>query len=238
MFLRVAIRLILVVAAILAIAAIVVSLLPISLGSPEIWAVVAAALAVITSVVSSWPAQRVLELGQDAQKPYPHPAIDVKSRYMLMQLRVTNFGGSVAYDIRFKWHKPLLDANGELVRFTNQEGGAEIPVLMPKESVAVLIGANHTLFEKYKDMDYSGEIEFSDASGKRMKHRFYLSAEAFRNTLVYDEEGSRTHYEIQKIPDELRKLRGEVRQLRMTLLQFPEATGDSGDESFGNSGTA
>jgi len=238
MFYRVAVRLVLVVAAILAIVAVVVSLLPVDLGDPGAWAVIAAALAVITSVVSSWPAQRVLELAQDAQKPYPYPAIDVKSRYSLMQLRVTNFGGGVARDIRLKWHKPLLEANGELVRFTEQEGAPEIPVLMPKESEAVLVGASHMLFTKYQDMNYSGKIEFSDASGKRMEHRFYLSAEAFRNTLAHAEEDSKTHYELQKIPDELQKLRDEVRRLRMMLQQFPKVDRDSEEDSSENGSTA
>ena len=73
----------------------------------EPWAAIAAALAVITSVVSTWSAQRLLEIQQDSVLPDPIPSIDVSSRYGLMQLRVTNFGGSPAYKTRISWDKPL-----------------------------------------------------------------------------------------------------------------------------------
>lgn len=217
--LRAIVRATLIIAGIIAVAAIIATLSLVGPGSTETWAVIAAALAVITSVISSWPAQRVLELQQDAQQPYPYPAIDVKSRYGLMQLRVTNSGGSAAHDISLRWDKPLLNTQGELVRFTKHAGAPEIPVLLPGESAAMLVGGSHALYEKYQDMNYSGEVEFRDASGTRIKHPFHLSAEAYRSTLVHDQEEPKTHYELQKIPDELQKLRTEVRQLRVMLQQ-------------------
>ncbi len=206
-----------IIAAAMAIAAMVSALILVGLGKTETWVVVAAALAVITSIISSWSAQRVLELQEDAQQPYPYPSIDVKSRYLVMQLRVTNFGGSAARDIRLTWHDPLLNEQGDAVRFTDQEGVPEIPVLLSSESVAVFVGGSRALYEQYQDMNYSGEIEFTDASGKRMTHPFYLSAETYRSALVYDEEEPKTHVELQKIPNELRDLRREVEQLRSML---------------------
>ncbi len=47
-------------------------------GKEAAWAVIAASLAVITAVVSSWNAQRVVELEEDRQLPYPYPYFDVK----------------------------------------------------------------------------------------------------------------------------------------------------------------
>ena len=79
----------------LSLTVIVSALWKIGLGNNEAWAAVAAALAVLTSVISSWAAQRTVELQEDSQKPYP---IDVSSRYLLLQLRVINFGGSAAHD--------------------------------------------------------------------------------------------------------------------------------------------
>jgi len=152
---RFIIRAIWVIAGIFSIIAIIMALLILGPNKSEVWAVVAAALAVITSIISSWAAQRVLEIQQDAQKPYPYPSIDVKSRYSLMQLRITNFGGTAARDIFIKWHKPLLNSQGEIVRFTKQENAPEIPILLPNESVAVLVGGSNAIYAQYLDMNYS-----------------------------------------------------------------------------------
>ena len=215
-------RVIWIVAFAIALAVIVIAVARLGFAQTETWAVVAAALAVITSMISSWSSQRALELQEDAQRPYPYPSIDVKSRYLIMQLRVTNFGGSAARDIRLTWHKPVLNAQGNEVRFTEQDGVPEIPVLLPNESVAVFIGGSRALYEQYQDMNYSGEIAFSDTSGNKMTHAFYLSAEPYRSGLVYEQEEQKTHIELQKIPKELEELRHEVEQLTTMLRQPPD----------------
>lgn len=215
---RIIVRIALLLATTISISAIVMSLLLLGPSRNETWVTIAGALAVITSVISSWPAQRVLELQQDAQLPYPYPSIDIKSRLDLMQLRITNYGGSVAHNVNIIWDKPLLNDKEEQVRFTKQIGAPEIPVLLPNESVAVLIGASHTLYKKFDDMNYSGKIEFSNASGKKQEHPFFLSAETYRSTLNYDEEEPKTHRQLQKIPDELQKLRNELNQIRNLIL--------------------
>jgi hypothetical protein len=215
---RVIIRGILITASIVAIAAIIVPLYLLGIHASETWAVVAAALAVITSILSSWLALRVLEIQQDEKRPYPYPSIDVRSRYGLMQLRITNDGGSAARNIFIKWKKPLLNTQGEIVRFTKQENAPDIPILLSNESVAVLIGGSHTIYQQYSDMNYSGILEFQDVSGRKMKHTFYLSAETYRSTLDYEEEEVRTQFELQKIPEEIEKLRKEV----MKIANKPE----------------
>jgi hypothetical protein len=216
---RLLVRLLLVVALIISVAVVVVALYSLGLRDKEGWAAVAAALAVITSVIASWGAQRVLELQQDSQRPYPYPSIDVTSRYMLMQLVVKNLGGTAAYDIRLKWGKPVLNAEGEVARFTKQAEVPEIPILLPNESVAISLGASNALFERYQDMNYSGEVEFQDPTGKRMKHAFYVSAERYRNSLTFREEDLRTNHELQKIPAKLEALTSEVKKLREELLR-------------------
>ena len=63
-------RITLVSALLLSLTVIVSALWKIGLGNNEAWAAVAAALAVLTSVISSWAAQRTVELQEDSQKPY------------------------------------------------------------------------------------------------------------------------------------------------------------------------
>ena len=177
------------------------------------WGILAASLAVMASTIAAWTAQQVLDLQRNAQRPYPYPSIDVTSRYELMQLRVTNSGGTPAHDITLGWDEPLLKPDGEQVRFTKQQGVPEIPVLLPGESVAVLVGGCTELYEKYKDMNCSGTVMFTDASGKARRHRFHLSAEKYRSGLTYDTEELKTHYQLQQIPKELKKICDEMKKV-------------------------
>lgn len=212
---RVTVRLILALSFLAALAAIVASLKFAGWQKAESWATVAAALAVITSIFSSWSSHRVLEVAEDEQQPYPYPSIDLKSRYGFMQLRLTNYGGSTAHNIRIKWHKPLLNNRGELVCFSDNE--LELSILLPKQSVSVLVGSARELYQRYQDMNYSGSLEFKNASGRKKIIPFQLSAEIFRSSLIYDQEDSRTHYELQKIPQEISKLTNELKLIKELL---------------------
>src|SRR6476469_5453534 len=125
---RIFVRILLAIALVTSIAVVVVVFLLLGFRDATSWTIVAAALAVITSIISSWGSQRVLEIQQDAQNPYPYPSIDMESRYGLIQLRVENYGGSAAHDIRLTWNKPLLNSKEVPVRFNPQEGAPDIAV--------------------------------------------------------------------------------------------------------------
>jgi len=201
----------------IAIIAITASLIFAGVRSGEAWATVAASLAVITSVFSSWSSQRVLELSEDAQKPYPYPSIDLKGRYELMQLCIVNTGGSPAHDIRILWKRPLLHPDGSIVRFAEISDAPDIPVLLPHESTSKLVGVAHEMYAKFENMNYSGELSFTDSSKRRYKIPFYISAESYRSSLTYSQEEPRTHYELQQIPNEIKRLTAEVRSLKGAL---------------------
>lgn len=183
--------------------------------SESAWAVVAASLAVIASVVIAYTGQRVLELQQDAQQPYPYPTIDATSRYSVLQLCVKNMGGTPAYAICLEWddHKPLLNSEGAAVIFTKQQGTLEIPILLPGEAALVPIDEVKRFFSKVEDANYSGCVSFKDASGNSRKHKFYLSAERHRYSLHYEHEEPKTHYKIQEIPGKLNELTDVLRKL-------------------------
>lgn len=183
----------------------------------EVWNTVAASLAVITAVISAWITQTLLEKQEDAQRPYPYPVLDAYSRTYLFQLRVLNMGGSTAYDICLKWEKPLLNTEGKPIRFS--QGEPEIPLLLPNASVAVLIDVGHRFLNKYKDAEYSGEIEFKDdpKSNRVFKHNFYINAEMYRGLPAITSEEQDTHEKLQKLPDEVSKVTKELERLRYDL---------------------
>lgn len=189
----------------------------------QTWAATAGALAVVAAVLSSWSAQRVLEIQEDQLRPYPYPFIDSSSRYGFLQLRVTNFGGGTAHDIKLNFNDPLRNSRGEVITFKGGASGAEISVLIPGGSIATLIDGALQYFQAYKpeEADFSGEIEFKDAAGKRYSHPFKLNAGQFSGTLMHDEESLKTHFELQKIPDKLDAIEREMRNIR-EVLEPPE----------------
>ncbi len=217
------IRLLLIISFAISLGVIGVSISIMGFKETETWAVIAAVLAVITAILSAWSTQRSLELQEDALKAYPYPYIDVKSRYSLMQLRVKNFGGSIAHDIKIKWNSPpLLNRKGEEAHFTEVKDASDIAVLLPGESVAVLIDASMQAYTKNQDMNYSGEIEFRNASGRKRKHPFFISAEPYRHTLLHEEEQPKTLRDIQKIPDELEKINSKLSGIQLAINNLVE----------------
>jgi len=186
--------------------------------SHEAWAVIAASLAVVAAVIAAWTGQRAIEIQEDAQQPFPYPTIDATSRYSLLQLRLKNTGGTPAHNIRLVWDKPLLNSKGEAVKFIKQEEVSEVPVLLPKESVSVLIDEANHFFETISNANYTGWVQFQDASGRERKHKFFLSIEAYRNRLYYDQEEPKTNYQLQKIPEKLDKLAKELEAIREQLI--------------------
>jgi hypothetical protein len=166
--------------------------------SKETWATLTAVLAVIAAVISAWPSLRVLEIQEDATRPSPTPHFDITSRYGLLLLRLANLGAGVAYDVRLNWDKHPQDEKAEDVTALDT-----IPVLIPHDSVSVLVGRPHELFKNYPTMRFEGTVEFKDVTGKHMKQRFLCSADEYRNRLTFDDEMPKTLHDLQKLPDKL-----------------------------------
>ena len=175
-------------------------------GKESAWAVIAASLAVITSVVSSWNAQRVVELEEDKQLPYPYPYIDVKGRFGVVLLRIKNFGQTAAHDICIDFTDELLDIHNKPIKFDSTENGVDIPILLPQQSITKTLGGQVDFFNQDKKHKYKGNIRFKNPSGKTMSHSFLVDAEMYGSTITYDEEEIKTHVELQKIPEAINNL--------------------------------
>jgi len=146
--------------ALIVILVIVVAIGTLGKESKEAWATVAASLAVIVSLVSAWSTQRLLEFQEDERDPYVYPSIDVESRYGLMQLRVTNYGGGPAFGVKLDWEKPLLGSKGEPKNFGQYDAEGRIPVLLQGQSLSIPVDGQIQFYNAYKDCNYSGTIEF------------------------------------------------------------------------------
>ncbi len=201
----------------LAVAAAVFALSGIQSGQKEAWATLAAALAVVTSMVSAWGAQRVIELEEQKLEPYPYPQFDATSRYGLLLLKITNFGGGAAHNIKLVWDKPLKNSHGQEIRFSPDSTSGELSILVPGQHISKIVDGHYQLFQIEGPHIYSGSVEYQDSKGRKKSHRFLLDAEALKGTPSYDEEATKTHHELQKLPDRLQELCNEVKKIGSQL---------------------
>lgn len=182
----------------------------ISIGQEAAWATLAAALALVTSMVSAWGAQRIVELEEARMSPYPYPQFDTKSRYGLLLLKMSNLGGGAAHNIRLIWDKPLKSSDGKLIDFANSENYKGISVLLPNQHISKIVDGTTAFFSSSGPHIYSGTVEFNNGRGNRCSHKFQLDAECLMGTPMNDEESQKTHYELQKLPNEIEKLRKSI----------------------------
>ena len=162
---------------------------------PAAWATVAAALAVLAAIASAWTSQRVLEMQEDALEPSLLPALDLRSRTNLAQFKITNHGGSHAYEVALEWDRPLLGLDGGPVTL----GVKPIPMIPKGESASVLVNSSHELIAKTPDTTFSGTIAFRNSRGRRFSERFTVSAEHERNAMVLATDEQERHQNIEKI---------------------------------------
>jgi len=178
-------------------------------------ATLAAALAVVTAVVSAWGAQRVVELEEDRQRPYPYPSFDLSSRYGLVLFRIENSGGSAAHDISIVWSgDSLTNSAGNEVRFSDNNEGIQIPVLLPSQSISKMVDGNIEFFKSEHKHQYSGVIKFQDSAGRKYSHQFKMDAGMYLGTPTHSEEEIKTQFELQKIPEHLKNIEGVLNKIR------------------------
>lgn len=206
-------RLALVIAFLAALAIPVVAFIVRGPDAPETWTLAAAALAVVTSIISAWSSRRVVELQEDAQKPNPYPTFDLTSRFGLALLRVKNTGGTPAHNISLEWVPELENDRGETIGFPNTTAAPAISVLLPGESISQIIGVHHDFFANHPETEFTGHVTFQDPSRHTYRRPFRLDARPYLGTPTHDDEAVKTHYELQKLPKELEGIRTVLEKL-------------------------
>jgi hypothetical protein len=178
--------------------------------NPVAWAALSASLAVLASVVSAWTSRRVLELQEDALEPNPVPWIDMRSRYQLAQFKISNRGGSTAYNVQLSWDQPLENTKREQVLLGVTTA---IPMIGAGDEASTNLGLDFEYMQVLADTTRTGTIKFLDKTGKNHSRPFKVSAEHERAALSYNHERTKTEYELQQIPSALAKIAGELQRL-------------------------
>lgn len=86
---------------------------------------VAGSLAVITAIISSWSAQRIIWKQETELEPKLNVCLDIESRRDITQFVIENIGGSTAYDIKIIWTTPLQNQINEDIHFNSGVTGID-----------------------------------------------------------------------------------------------------------------
>ena len=175
----------------------------------ETWATLTGLLAVIAAVISVLPALRVLEIQEDILRPRPTPYFDLSSRYGLLQLRVKNIGGGVAYDIELHWKAHPVDHEGNKVTSLDK-----ICVLLPQESASTLVGVSTHIVKELSQARFEGECWYKDSTGKKYRQNFVCSVDANQKQLLHDNELPKTLSELQEVPKELARIADQLEKFK------------------------
>ena len=176
---------------------------------PAAWATVAAALAVVAAVASAWTGQRVLEMQEDAFQPSLLPKIDVRSRTNLAQFKITNHGGSHAYDVTLVWDKAIPALKDKTITL----GETPIPLIPRGESASVLINSSHEFFRTVQNTTFTGKISWKNLRGKKFSEPFTVSAEHERVAMVLVTDEQELQEDVQKMRSALEDIAKTLRQL-------------------------
>jgi hypothetical protein len=175
------------------------------------WAVLTGLLAVVAAVIGALPALRVVEIQEDALRPRPTPYFDMTSRYSLLQLRVKNLGGGVAYDVQLSWKAHPVDHKGNKVTSLDA-----ISVLQPQDSASVLIGVSNQAVKELSRTRFEGECSFKDSAGRKFHEKFICSVDANQKQLIHDDELPKTLRDLQEVPKELGRIADQLEKFRVT----------------------
>jgi len=177
------------------------------------WNTVSSSLAVITAIIASWGAQRVIWRQEEELEPKLDISIDIDNRKGAAQLVVNNIGGSTAYSVVIKWKKPLRDHSGKIIQFNSGEQGIDFKRIGKGQKYRYYIGMSEDLYAKSKNenelLEFEGFIKYktNEKSKFNRTYNFFISLEPNRFTRLDVEsdynnflsEGSKIHEDLKKI---------------------------------------
>ena len=165
----------------------------------DLWAVIAAALAVISSTVSGYAAWEVIDMERNRLRPSVTAYIDTESRNQLAMFTIKNEGLSVAYDVSLSWKgNALTDYQGKILNFPRG-----IKNLRPGQSLSKTVGACHELFGENKQGVYELDVHFQDGYKNKYTSSISLSLTELEGTALFSKEDQITQEKLQKIPEKL-----------------------------------
>ena len=85
-----------------------------------------------------------------------------------------------------------------------------------------MVDGHIEFFKPDQKHQHSGTIKFKDPAGRKYSHQFMMDAEMYRDTPRYSAEEIKTHFELQKIPEHLKRIESELNKIRAELKKPAE----------------
>jgi hypothetical protein len=181
------------------------------------WSVVASSLAVITAIIGSWSAQRIIWKQQEDLEPNIIVYLDLKSRSDCTQFIIENIGGSTAYDVNIKWEKPLKDSKNNNIKFNSGKPNMDFTQITKGQRYTYFVGVTSKIYEREKNsvLEYYGVIEYKKGTKNRFKESndFFITMEPYRISL-------NTENDVQAFFKENSFIHNDLKQINLTLKEL------------------
>jgi hypothetical protein len=191
-----------------------------------------AVLSVAISIISAWVAYLSFAAYAESDAPQLVLQFDSRSRYSLLQIKLTNYGTKPAFDIKINWDREIIGIRGRVVQFNRDSPDCDIKVLNANESVFAFVNGTNEYYKSTTDenYDYSGFFTYKKSLNSRFKQKnyFIISAQAMKHSLLSETETPKTEHELQKIPTLLKEISSSLKE--MNRLASPKI--DSDDEEY------
>lgn len=185
----------------------------------ESYATIAAALAVLTAVVSAFSTVRLVEQQEEARRPNVIVGIDLRSRYGLVQVTISNVGMTSAVDVKIH----VESENAEIPEWLEGFAQRHVAALVPNEVLKVPLGVHTKVFAPPVKV-FEGTITFTDAKGKKFREWFVLDLCKYQDTFLHQDEESKAAFELQKLPKILTDIENRID--RLLRLASEDRVGD------------
>ena len=133
------------------------------LRAAEAWAVVAGALAVITSALSAWAAHRMVVMQDEARQPEVRVQLETIDLGGGKDLNLTNAGSMTAWNISVAWEKPVDAENPG-------SGDQQVGHLLPGEEWGCRLPRHFAGNDQ--EFEAKASVQWENESGRRFKCSF------------------------------------------------------------------
>jgi len=182
------------------------------------WNTVASSLAVITAIIGSWSAQRIIWKEEEELQPNLNLQLNLKSRKGFIQFQIENTGKSSAYDVQIKWKKPLIGINNKEIHFKSGTEGVDFKQIGKNQKFSCIVGVTAEILKKNEGkkepLDFLGEIQYKKSPKGlfKIKKDFFISLEPYSSSISLDYED-----DIQNFYSEASKIHKDLIEIIKTL---------------------
>jgi len=165
--------------------------------------VISESISLIIALISLIIAYFSFAISIENKRPLIIITLDFNSRYQLVQLNIENKGEKTARNIRLEYSNSSIWKED---KFKNLETIASyVSVLSPNQVIKKMVGIQ-------QEIDFTSQttisVSYSNSSGYVVyKDKFLINLNDFKNSASFEDELTKTLYELQKIPTAITKLK-------------------------------